>query len=139
LAAVCGQPQLEGVSSMVRIDADRIVDRASFHSVFGEAFGFPDFYGRNMDAWIDCMTHLDDPGAELSKVCIELGEVLSWLSTTRLVSKRAVPSCSQTLWNAQRSSIGVASNADNRRYWPWRCMREPQRRRPGLVLGLRFA
>jgi hypothetical protein len=62
---------------MVRIDANRITDRASFHSVFAEAIGFPNFYGRNMDAWIDCMTHLDDPGDGLSKVHIEPGEVLS--------------------------------------------------------------
>ncbi len=35
----------------VRIDTNRIVDWNSFHDVFAEAFGFPDFYGRNMNAW----------------------------------------------------------------------------------------
>jgi len=35
---------------------DAITDWASFHDVFMHTLGFPDFYGRNMDAWIDCMT-----------------------------------------------------------------------------------
>ncbi|MBB5353909.1 RNAse (barnase) inhibitor barstar [Haloferula luteola] len=26
-----------------------------FHECFAQRFGFPDYYGRNMDAWIDCM------------------------------------------------------------------------------------
>ena len=61
----------------VRIDAKHIVDAQSFHTVFANAFGFPDFYGRNMNAWIDCMTYLDDPDASLSKVRVTNGDVLS--------------------------------------------------------------
>lgn len=61
----------------VRIDTRRILDEASFHSVFAEAFGFPDFYGRNMNAWVDCMTCLDDPEAALSTVHVTPGEVVS--------------------------------------------------------------
>ena len=53
---------------LVRIETTKICDWASFHDVFSEAFGFPDFYGRNMDAWIDCMTNLDDPAAGLSRI-----------------------------------------------------------------------
>jgi len=44
----------------VVLDAHRIVDWTSFHSVFANLFGFPPFYGANMNAWIDCMTDLDD-------------------------------------------------------------------------------
>jgi len=40
----------------VRVDATHIRDWDNFHDVFADAFGFPDFYGRNMDAWVDCMT-----------------------------------------------------------------------------------
>jgi RNAse (barnase) inhibitor barstar len=40
----------------VEIDATRIVDWDSFHSVFAETLGFPAYYGGNMDAWIDCMS-----------------------------------------------------------------------------------
>ena len=43
----------------VKIDCRLIADWAGFHDAFAAAFGFPDFYGRNLDAWIDCMTHLD--------------------------------------------------------------------------------
>lgn len=43
------------------IDCDEIVDWPSFHRTFKEVMGFPDFYGCNMDAWIDCLTSLDDP------------------------------------------------------------------------------
>lgn len=52
----------------VAIDASAISDWPSFHSAFAQAFGFPEFYGRNMNAWIDCMTDLDDPGSGMSAV-----------------------------------------------------------------------
>jgi RNAse (barnase) inhibitor barstar len=44
----------------VRAQTKSITDWASFHSVFAETMGFPEFYGRNMNAWIDCMTGFDD-------------------------------------------------------------------------------
>ncbi len=47
----------------VRLDGRAIADWASFHDACQAAFGFPDFYGRNMDAWIDCLSGLrDDDG-----------------------------------------------------------------------------
>ena len=30
-----------------------------FHKASRYAFGFPEFYGMNNNAWIDCLTHLD--------------------------------------------------------------------------------
>lgn len=45
---------------VVNIPTDKIVDWESFHDVFDEALGFPGYYGRNMDAWIDCLTYADD-------------------------------------------------------------------------------
>jgi hypothetical protein len=53
---------------LVRVDANLITDWNTFHDVFQRAFGFPGFYGRNLDAWIDCMTCLDDPEAGMSSV-----------------------------------------------------------------------
>ena len=41
---------------LITIPFDRITDWESFHHVFKQTLGFPGFYGRNMDAWIDCMT-----------------------------------------------------------------------------------
>ena len=43
-----------------KIETKKITDWDSFHSVFAETMGFPDFYGRNLNAWIDCMTYFDD-------------------------------------------------------------------------------
>lgn len=60
----------------VKINSDHIRDWDSFHREFNEVFGFPDFYGNNMDAWIDCMTCLDDPDAGLSKINVHSGEIL---------------------------------------------------------------
>jgi hypothetical protein len=54
--------------TLVKLDTSRIRDWATFHDVFAETFGFPNFYGRNMNAWIDCMTFLDDPGAGMSSI-----------------------------------------------------------------------
>ncbi len=54
--------------TLVKLDTRRITGWESFHDVFAEVFGFPDFYGRNMDAWIDCMTWLDDPSAGMTTV-----------------------------------------------------------------------
>ena len=43
-----------------KVDTKKITDWDSFHSVFAEAMGFPAFYGKNMNAWVDCMTYFDD-------------------------------------------------------------------------------
>jgi RNAse (barnase) inhibitor barstar len=56
----------------VTIQTKNINDWDSFHSVFTEAMGFPDFYGRNMNAWIDCMTYFDD---DMTKFSVTPGEL----------------------------------------------------------------
>jgi RNAse (barnase) inhibitor barstar len=49
--------------AVVDLDGEKINNRDAFHDACKAAFGFPDFYGRNMDAWIDCMSTLrDDDG-----------------------------------------------------------------------------
>lgn len=45
-----------------QIDATKLGSWDAFHSVFAETFEFPGWYGRNLNAWIDCMTHLDAGG-----------------------------------------------------------------------------
>lgn len=60
----------------VTVDTSRITDWDSFHTVFAEAFGFPDFYGRNMDAWIDCLTCIDEPDDAMTTVHAPPGGVL---------------------------------------------------------------
>ncbi len=61
---------------IVKLDTRRITDWETFHDTFAEVFGFPAFYGRNMNAWIDCMTSLDEPEAEMSKVHAPPGGVV---------------------------------------------------------------
>jgi hypothetical protein len=61
---------------LVTLDTRRITDWESLHSVFAEVFGFPRFYGRNMNAWIDYMTRLDDPSAGMSTVSVPAGGVV---------------------------------------------------------------
>ena len=60
----------------VRINADLITDWDSFHQIFKVTFGFPDFYGRNMNAWIDCMTDIDDKETRMTKVWINKTDTL---------------------------------------------------------------
>lgn len=47
--------------NVVRIDGGCITDFETFHDTFAKAFAFPEWYGRNWDAWIDLMTHFDEP------------------------------------------------------------------------------
>ncbi|QFP77132.1 barstar family protein [Deinococcus sp. AJ005] len=44
----------------VTLDVSTTCSVEDFHDVCTKIFGFPDFYGRNMNAWIDCMGDLDD-------------------------------------------------------------------------------
>ena len=60
----------------VLIEAERISNWETFHDTFAETLGFPGFYGRNMDAWIDCMTCLDDPDAGLTSTHVTGGDVV---------------------------------------------------------------
>ncbi len=43
-----------------KINCLNITDWETFHTVFQNALKFPDYYGRNMDAWIDCVDDLTD-------------------------------------------------------------------------------
>jgi hypothetical protein len=63
-------------SPVVRIDTRRIHDWASLHDLFAELLGFPSFYGRNMDAWIDCLNRLHQPEYGMTSIYPPLGGVL---------------------------------------------------------------
>lgn len=64
-------------TARVSLNCKNIRDWNTFHEEFARVFGFPDFYGKNMDAWIDCMTSLDAPEAGMSYVHCEPGTVLT--------------------------------------------------------------
>jgi len=63
-------------ASVVTIPINGITDWDSFHTVFAEALGFPAFYGRNMDAWIDCLVAADDAASGMVMVAVEPGALL---------------------------------------------------------------
>ena len=60
----------------IKIDFEKIIDWETFHSVFSEAMGFPDFYGNNNNAWIDCMSYLDEDTG-MTKIIVEPGQSLN--------------------------------------------------------------
>jgi hypothetical protein len=62
---------------VIPIPTQEITDWVSFHEVFKREIGFPDLYGCNMDAWIDCMTDLDAPKGGMVQVSVAVGELVA--------------------------------------------------------------
>ena len=60
----------------VVIDSKAIHDWETLHSVCKETFGFPDFYGRNGDAFIDCLSYVDEDDG-MSRFALKPGETLT--------------------------------------------------------------
>lgn len=60
----------------VTLDADAMADWETFHTVCQAAFGFPDFYGRNSAAFIDCLTYLDESDG-MTRFSLKPGETLT--------------------------------------------------------------
>src|SRR5215469_11650280 len=52
-----------------------IRDWDSFHTVSARELGFPAFYGRNMNAFVDCLTYLDQADG-MSRFSLLPGEIL---------------------------------------------------------------
>jgi RNAse (barnase) inhibitor barstar len=50
--------QNENKPDVYHVDASKIQDLTSFHEVFAQACNFPDFYGKNFDAWHDCLSDI---------------------------------------------------------------------------------
>ena len=78
----------------VIIDFGKIKDWSTFHKVFTEVMGFPDFYGNNNNAWIDCMSYIDDEGAGMSKITVKPGGSLNLVT---IGTERAIESTSEVL------------------------------------------
>jgi hypothetical protein len=75
---------------IIDIDTTKITNWESFHSYFKEKFYFPDYYGNNMNAWIDCMTYIDDPDGIFSvKASLAINDfiVLNILSAGDFMNK----------------------------------------------------
>ncbi len=76
---------------VIRINADKITDFQTFHAVFAEAFGFPDFYGENMNAWIDCLTSLDQPNDGMTTIHVSPGQTLTLVIDNAKLFKERCP------------------------------------------------
>ena len=60
----------------VKLNGDLLTDWDAFHTLSQQAFGFPAFYGRNISAWIDCLSYLrDDEG--MSSIRLKDDELLT--------------------------------------------------------------
>jgi len=72
------EAQTEHTPSFVKVQLDggAITDWNSFHDHSADVFGFPNFYGRNLNAWIDCLTYVRE-GDGMSR--FQLGATTSLL------------------------------------------------------------
>ncbi|HEX9826670.1 MAG TPA: barstar family protein [Flavobacteriaceae bacterium] len=56
-----------------KIDGKKVTDWNTFHSEFKTKLNFPDYYGENMNAWIDCVDEMTEKPTLLQ---IENGKVM---------------------------------------------------------------
>lgn len=73
----------------VTINCLAIRDWETFHDAFEQAFGFPGWYGRNLNAWIDCMSSLDED--DMSDFKVIPGEIVSLELSHASELKRIAP------------------------------------------------
>jgi hypothetical protein len=74
----------------VQLETESITDWQSFHAACQEVFGFPDFYGMNMDAWIDCLSYLDEDSG-MTRFNLAKGEKLHIEVTSTESFNRRLP------------------------------------------------
>ena len=44
----------------IELDFSKCMDRSDVHTYLKEQFGFPDYYGNNLDALHDCLEEMTD-------------------------------------------------------------------------------
>ena len=72
----------------VRLDTSKIRNWDSFHTTCREVFGFPESYGMNMNAWMDCLTYLHE-GDGMSRFHLAPDEKLNIeITDTEMFSSR---------------------------------------------------
>ncbi len=62
---------------IVDISGNELIGEAAFHDSFQRILGFFAGYGRNMNAWIDCMGYLREPSAKMTKLHVGASETLT--------------------------------------------------------------
>jgi hypothetical protein len=76
--------------AIMHLPTEQITDFESFHHMCKDIFGFPTFYGMNMDAWIDCLTYLDEDDG-MSRFHLTPGESLCIKVTHTKQFRQRVP------------------------------------------------
>lgn len=67
---------VENKELIIPINTDLINSWLSFHRACKILFGFPDYYGNNMNAWIDCMAYIDEPETGMTTVNVPPGNTV---------------------------------------------------------------
>ncbi len=82
----------------LNMDGKSLSNLDSFHDHFASTFGFPSYYGRNMNAWNDCMSdyclahglvslHIEnvkvfrDQAPQLFEALLDCSAFINWRST----------------------------------------------------------
>ena len=92
------------------IECSQIHDRESFHDVFQDALKFFDGYGRNWNAWIDCMSDFHGDTA-LSEHHLPAGESIELLLRDAEAFRKRCPKLASDLFEC--------TACVNRRYLIW--------------------
>ena len=112
---------------VVEVPMSQIRDWDTFHDTFAQRLGFPDFYGRTMDAWIDCLTYADEDDG-MRAITAGPGEVLTrHLVPSRTALEESTPIT--VLSEGQRAWRPPGSEQDKRGPLPWRRLGDGQEMR----------
>ena len=60
----------------MKLNFANVKNSEQMHQLFKEEFGFPDFYGANIHALIDCLSSLRHPEDKMSKITLKHDEIL---------------------------------------------------------------
>ena len=62
---------------VVELDFSEIQDLEGMHLLLKKKFGFPDFYGKNVNALIDCLSSLRYPEDGMTNIILRENEILT--------------------------------------------------------------
>jgi Barstar (barnase inhibitor) len=68
------------------LDLSEVKTLKQFHELLKETFGFPDFYGYNIHALIDCLSSLRYPDEGMSKVILDGADDVLLITVTGLMN-----------------------------------------------------